>query len=85
MVHAMTKKDEFKQRLLVRNQKRFEKVENAGIEILLRCSKCSRCKLCKEHDQSEMQSEKEEVEQDVINKSVEVNIKNSVHIASHFL
>ena len=40
------------------------------------------CKLCKEHDQSEILSVREEVEQDVINNSVEVNIKNRVTVAS---
>ena len=34
------KTDDFKQSLLVRNQKVFEKVENAGSEISFRCSKC---------------------------------------------
>ena len=73
--------DVFKQSLLVRNQKVFEKVENAGSEISFRCSKCHSCKLCKEHDQSEILSVREEVEQDIINNSVEVNIKNRVTLA----
>ena len=41
------KTDEFKQSLLVRTQKLFEKVENAGSEIYFRCSKYRSCKLCK--------------------------------------
>ena len=45
-----------KQSLLVRNQKLFEEVENAGSEISFRCRKCCSCKLCKEHDQSEILS-----------------------------
>ena len=57
-------------------------MENAGSEISFRCSKCRSCKLCKEHDQSEILSVREEVEQDVINNSVEVNIKNRVTVAS---
>ena len=40
------------------------------------------CKLCKEHDQSEILGVREEVEQDVISNSVEVNIKNRVTVAS---
>ena len=39
------KTDDFKQSLLVRNQKLFEKVENVGSEISFRCSKCHSCKL----------------------------------------
>ena len=41
------KTDDFKQSLLVRNQKVFEKVEIAGSEISFRCSKCHSCKLCR--------------------------------------
>ena len=70
------KTDDFKQNLLVRNQKVFEKVENAGSEISFRCRKC------RSYDQSEILSVREEVEQDVINNSVEVNIKNRVTVAS---
>ena len=76
------KTDDFKQSLLIRNQKVFEKVENSGSETSFRCSKCYSCKSCKEHDQSEILSVREEVEQNVINNSVEVNIKNRVTIAS---
>ena len=76
------KTDDFKQSLLVRNQNLFQKVENAGSEIFFRCSKCRCSKLCKEHDQSKILSVREEVEQDVINNSVEVNIKNRVTVAS---
>ena len=81
--NAMTeKRDDFKQNLLVRNQKLFEKVENAESEISFKCSKCRSFKLCKEQDRSEILSVREEVEQDVLNKSVEVNIRNSVTAAS---
>ena len=76
------KTDDFKQSLLAIYQKLFEKVENAGSEISFRSSKCRSCKLCKEHDQSETLSVREEVEQDVINNSVELNIKNRVTVAS---
>ena len=75
------KTDEIKQNLLVRNQKVFEKVENAGSEISFRCSKCRSFKFCKEHNQIEILSAREEVEQDVINNSVEVSIKNRVTVA----
>ena len=76
------KTDDFKQSLLVRNQEVFENVENAGSEISFRCSKCRSCKLCKEHNQSETLSVREEVENNVINNSVEVNIKNRATVGS---
>ena len=59
--------------MLVRNFKMFEEVENAGIEISYRCNSCRNCKACKEHSRADMMSVKEEVEQDVINKSVTVD------------
>ena len=77
--------DDFKQSLLVTNQKLFEKIENAGSETSFRCSKCCICKLRKEHNQSEILSVREEVEQDVINKSAKVDIKNRVTTASILL
>ena len=76
------KTDDLKQSFSVRNQKFFEKVDNGGIEISSRCSKCCSCKLCKEHDQSVILSVMEEVEQDIINNSVEVNIKKRLTVAS---
>ena len=60
---------------LARNLKSFEEVENTGSEISYRCDKCQDCKICKEREQTEIMSIMEEVEQDVINKSVFVDIK----------
>ena len=48
----------------------FEDVESTGSETTYRCIKCRNCKVCKEHLTDEIMSVKEEVEQDVINKSV---------------
>ena len=59
--------------MLVRNLKMFEEVENAGSEISYRCSNCRSCKTCKEDARADMMSVKEEVEQDIINKSVTVD------------
>ena len=58
--------------MLVRNFKMFEEAENAGSEISYRCNNCRNCKACKEHSRSDM-SVKEEVEQDVIKKSITVD------------
>ena len=51
--------------LLVRNFKIFEEVENAGSEISCKCNKAWDYKINKEHEQTEIMSIKEEVEQDV--------------------
>ena len=59
--------------MLVTNFKMFKEVENAGCEISYRCNNCRNSKACKEHSQADMMSVKEEVEQDVINKSVTVD------------
>ena len=60
----------------------FETVENSGSKITYRCSICRNCKVCKEHSTDEMISVKEEVKQDVINKSVEVDVANQRTTAS---
>ena len=70
------------QSLLVRKQKMFEDVENAGSEINYRCSICRNCKVCKEQSTDEIMSVKEEVEQDVINKSVKVDVDSQGTTAS---
>ena len=67
--------------MLVRNFKMFEEVENAGSEISFRCNNCRNCKACKEHAQADMMSVKEEVEQDVINKSVTVDTDRRITTA----
>ena len=67
--------------LLVRSFKMFEEVENAGSEIPYRCNNCRNCKACEEHVQADMMSVKEEVEQDVINKSVTVDTDRRVTTA----
>ena len=59
--------------LLARKLKIFENVENAGSEILYRCSNCRSYKVCKEHEHNEMMSIKEEIEQYIINSSRKVN------------
>ena len=74
--HPEMKEMESNNTLLVRSQKMFEEVENAGSEITYRCNKCKSCKVCKDHDLTEVTSIREEVEQDVINRSVKVDIDN---------
>ena len=73
-IYQFNNVDEVKttQSLLVRKQKTFEDVENTGSKITYRCSKCRNCKVFKEHSTGEIMIVKEEVEQDVINKSVKL-------------
>ena len=70
------------QSLSVWKQKMFETVENSGSKITYRCSICRNCKVCKEHSTDEIMSIKEEVEQDVINKSVKVDVASQRTTAS---
>ena len=64
-----------------RRQKQFEEVENSGSEILYRCADCRKCGKCRNGEQVELISVREEVEQDVINKSVTVNVETDTTVA----
>ena len=67
--------------MLVRNVKMFEEVENAESEISYRCSNCRNRKACKENSPADMMSLKEEVEEDVIKKSVTVDTDRRITTA----
>ena len=54
-------------------QRKWKTFEEVGSEIQYRCVKCRLCKDCKDHDHNEALSIREEIEQDVINRSVKVN------------
>ena len=54
--------------------KNFKETESVGSEIDYRCVKCRSCKGCKNQERNEALSIKEEVEDDLINKSVTVDI-----------
>ena len=64
--------------LVIRSEKAFNLVENAASEITYRCVNCRNCKQCKDDEKTEVISIKEEIEQDLINKSVTVDIKNRI-------
>ena len=61
--------------------KKFEDAEMAGSEINYRCVKCRSCKDCKNYEHAEMLSIKEEVEHEIIKKSVIIDVNNRVAIA----
>ena len=64
--------------LVIRSEKAFNLVENAASEITYRCVNCRNCKQCKDDEKTKVISIKEEIEQDLINKSVTVDIKNRI-------
>ena len=58
----------------------FERAENAASEISFKCVDCRNCSKCTNSDKIELISIKEEVEQEIINKSVEVDIHKGVAV-----
>ena len=56
-------------------------IENAGTEVSYRCINCRNCVECKNSGQVEYISIQEELEQNIINKSVYVDIAKGVTIA----
>ena len=61
--------------------KLFESIEKAGTEILYRCANCRNCSDCKNSEKIEFISIQEEVEQNIIDKSVHVNLVKGETIA----
>ena len=57
----------------LKQQNIFNLVENAATEISYRCISCRDCKDCLNNEHIENISIREEVEQDLIDKSVQVN------------
>ena len=57
----------------MKQQNVFNQVENAATEISYRCISCRDCKDCDNNEHIENISIREEVEQDLIDKSVQVN------------
>ena len=53
---------------------KFEKIENAGTEVLYRCIRCRVCKDCKAGDKIELSSARDDLEQGVIDRSVQVDL-----------
>ena len=62
--------------LVIRSEKALNLAENAASEITFCCVKCRNCKNFKDNDKTGLISIKEEIEQDHINKSAKVDIKN---------
>ena len=60
------------------NLERFESVESTGTEFTYRCVTCRNCKDCKNSIHQREVSIKEEVEQDVINSSIDIDTREQV-------
>ena len=60
---------------------KFEKIENAGTEVLYRCVRCRVCKDCKAGDKIELSSARDDLEQGVIDRSVQVDLTKGYVIA----
>ena len=54
--------------------KQFEKVEKAGTEVSYRCLRCRGCLECRKSEMVEVISLQEEMEQELVNKSVSVSL-----------
>jgi len=63
-------------------EQRFNESESSGSIISYRCIKCRSCQDCKHHDITESISIQEEVEQNLIDNSIIVDIKNHQSVAS---
>ena len=71
----------YKSKTSLKKSKLFESVENAGSEISYRCVNCRDCVNCKKSQQIECISIQEEVEQNIIDNSVNVDIERGVTVA----
>ena len=68
--------------LTLKAQKKFEEAENAASEILYRCVNCRKCQKCRNGERIEYVSLKEEVEQDIINRSVTLDAEKGITTAT---
>ena len=66
----------------IKTQKQFNQAREAGSEITYRYISCCACKTCKDHNQIEITSIKEQIEQDMINQSVHVDLRQRQTIAN---
>ena len=60
----------FQSRKPIKDCKLFGSAESAGSEVTYRCVDCRDCKNCKKNERIEFVSIQEDVEQDIVNKSV---------------
>ena len=62
--------------------KLHQRFESVGTDINYRCINCRNCSTCKHHSTEDCMSIQEEVEQDVINRSITVDTSNCTTIAN---
>ena len=66
---------------ILKCQKAFENIENAGTEVNYRCISCRNCADCKKGERIELISLQDEYEQNLIDKSIEVDIVKGLTLA----
>ena len=66
----------------VKRETEFKIAEEVGSDVTYRCIKCRSCSNCKDHDTTQSISFHEEVEQQIINKSVNVDASKNINMAT---
>ena len=74
--------ENYHSRKSIRDSKLFESAEHAGSEVSYRCIDCRNCKNCKKSGQIEIVSIQEEIEEDIISKSVAVDVETGLAVAN---
>ena len=69
-------------KVYLKRETEFRMAEEVGSEVSYRCIKCRSCSDCKDHDTSRSISIREEVEQQIINKTVSVDVSKNLTMAS---
>ena len=64
----------YNKRSKLKLDKKIEIIENAGTDVSYRCVQCRDCSICKQNEKIEYISIQEEVEQNIIDKSVKVDL-----------
>ena len=66
----------------VKRETEFKMAEEVGSDVTYRCIKCQSCSDCKNHDATQSISIRKEVEQQIINKSVNVDASKNITMAT---
>ena len=80
--HSAATKEHFSNPTYINKNLHFKEPENAGSEVSYHCSKCRTCNDCKTNESIVATSIREEMEQELINKSMTVHPGKQVTIAT---
>ena len=59
-------------------EQEFKEIEDIGSRITYRCARCSSCEECKNSERTRETSIREEIEEDIINRSIDINLEEKV-------